>query len=162
MLSVEPILERTFFKSGMGAWERGFLGARGTGGFFSSTVCLGTGGLVMRVRRGVPLVVAGVAESGVGVWLVLGRAEFKTQGETGGEREAGRERERETGRRERGEERERDRERETGRRERSEERERKRQGGREGEERGVRRERERERKRDEERKRQGEREKRGK
>lgn len=60
----------------MGA-EMGFLGARGTGGFLSGTVCLGTGGLVMRERRGVPLVVAGVLDSGVGVWLILGRAEFK-------------------------------------------------------------------------------------
>lgn len=76
MLSVEPILERTFLRSGMGA-EMGFLGARGTGGFFSGTVCLGTGGLVMRERRGVPLVVAGVPDSGVGVWLAFGRAEFE-------------------------------------------------------------------------------------
>lgn len=68
MLSMEPILERTFFRSGVGAlMGREFLGARGTGGFFSSGVCLGTGGLVMTRRRCVasPLVeaagVAGVA-----------------------------------------------------------------------------------------------------
>lgn len=65
MLSMEPILERTFFRSGVGAlMVREFLGARGTGGFFSSGVCLGTGGLVMTRRRcaASPLVeAAGVA-----------------------------------------------------------------------------------------------------
>lgn len=73
MLSMEPILERTFFRSGVGAlMEREFLGARGTGGFFSSGVCLGTGGLVMTRRRceASPLVeAAGVA----GVVLEMGR-----------------------------------------------------------------------------------------
>lgn len=73
MLSMEPILERTFFRSGVGAlMEREFLGARGTGGFFSSGVCLGTGGLVMTRRRCVasPLVeAAGVA----GVVVEMGR-----------------------------------------------------------------------------------------
>lgn len=52
MLSVDPILERTFFRSGVGAFMgRGVRGARGTGGFFSIGVCLGTGGLVMTRRR---------------------------------------------------------------------------------------------------------------
>ena len=63
MLSVEPILERTFFRSGVGALRgRLVLGARGTGGFFSGTVCLGTGGLVMRLRGSLasPLVTGGV------------------------------------------------------------------------------------------------------
>lgn len=73
MLSMEPILERTFFRSGVGAlMEREFLGARGTGGFFSSGVCLGTGGLVMTRRRcaASPLVeAAGVA----GVMVETGR-----------------------------------------------------------------------------------------
>lgn len=52
--------------------EREFLGARGTGGFFSSGVCLGTGGLVMTRRRcaASPLVeAAGVA----GVVVETGR-----------------------------------------------------------------------------------------
>lgn len=68
MLSMDPILERTFLRSGVGAlMGRGVRGARGTGGFFSIGVCLGTGGLVMTRRRWVdsPLVeaagVAGVA-----------------------------------------------------------------------------------------------------
>lgn len=73
MLSMEPILERTFFRSGVGAlMGREFLGARGTGGFFSRGVCLGTGGLVMTRRRCVvsPLVeAAGVA----GVVVETGR-----------------------------------------------------------------------------------------
>lgn len=73
MLSVEPILERTFFRSGSGALVgRTFRGARGTGGFLSRGVCLGTGGLVMRDGRGVgvPLVAAVlVAEDGVRVVL---------------------------------------------------------------------------------------------
>ncbi len=73
MLSVEPILERTFFRSGSGVLVgRTFRGARGTGGFFSRGVCLGTGGLVMREGRvvGVPLVAAVLlAESGVRVVL---------------------------------------------------------------------------------------------
>lgn len=52
MLSVDPILERTFFRSGVGAlMGLAFRGARGTGGFFSIGVCLGTGGLVMTRRR---------------------------------------------------------------------------------------------------------------
>lgn len=72
MLSVDPILERTFFRSGVGALiGLGFRGARGTGGFFSTGVCLGTGGLVMTRRRWEfsPLVeatgVADVAEGAV-------------------------------------------------------------------------------------------------
>jgi hypothetical protein len=60
MLSVEPILERTFFRSGKGAlMGLGVLGALGTAGFLSIAVCLGTGGLVMRLRGCSPLV-AGV------------------------------------------------------------------------------------------------------
>ncbi len=73
MLSVEPILERTFFRSGSGALVgRTFRGARGTGGFFSRGVCLGTGGLVMREERGVgvPLVAAKLMAAG-GVRVVL-------------------------------------------------------------------------------------------
>lgn len=70
MLSVDPILERTFFRSGVGAlMGLGFRGARGTGGFFSIGVCLGTGGLVMTRRRWEfsPLVEAtGVAGVAVG------------------------------------------------------------------------------------------------
>lgn len=70
MLSVDPILERTFFRSGVGAlMGRGCRGARGTGGFFSMGVCLGTGGLVMTRRRWEfsPLVEAtGVAGVAVG------------------------------------------------------------------------------------------------
>lgn len=68
MLSVEPILERTFFRSGMGALVgRTFRGARGTGGFLSNGVCLGTGGLVIREGRevGVPLVASVLADGGV-------------------------------------------------------------------------------------------------
>lgn len=60
MLSVEPIFEDTFFKSGRGVLGiRVLRGARGTGGFFGRGTCLGTGGLVMREGR-VPSV-AGVA-----------------------------------------------------------------------------------------------------
>lgn len=52
MLSMDPILERTFFRSGVGALiGRGVRGARGTAGFFSRVVCLGTGGLVITRRR---------------------------------------------------------------------------------------------------------------
>lgn len=74
MLSVEPILERTFFRSGSGALvARMFRGARGTGGFLSRGACLGTGGLVMRDGRGVPLVSAVLVAEG-GVRVVLGVA----------------------------------------------------------------------------------------
>lgn len=74
---MDPILERTFFRSGVGAlMGRGVRGARGTGGFFSSAVCLGTGGLVMTRRRWLvaesPLVAGGVA--GVAVEAGRGRA----------------------------------------------------------------------------------------
>lgn len=71
---MEPILERTFFRSGSGALVgRTFLGARGTGGFFSRGVCLGTGGLVMREGRGVGVpLVAAVLVAEVGVRVVLG------------------------------------------------------------------------------------------
>lgn len=74
MLSVEPILERTFFRSGSGALVvRTFRGARGTGGFLSRAVCLGTGGLVMRDGRGVGVpLVAAVLVAEVGVRVVLG------------------------------------------------------------------------------------------
>lgn len=52
MLSVEPIFEDTFFRSGRGApGIRPLRGARGTGGFFDRGTCLGTGGLVMREGR---------------------------------------------------------------------------------------------------------------
>lgn len=64
MLSVDPIFEDTFFRSGRGVLGiRGMRGARGTGGFFGRGTCFGTGGLVMREGRGagVPSV-AGVAE----------------------------------------------------------------------------------------------------
>lgn len=81
MLSMDPILDRMFFRSGVGAlMGRGVRGARGTGGFFSSGVCLGTGGLVMTRRRWAevfsPLVeAAGVA--GVVVEAGRGRATEK-------------------------------------------------------------------------------------
>lgn len=39
---------------------RGVRGARGTGGFFSRGVCLGTGGLVMTLRRWEPSPLVGV------------------------------------------------------------------------------------------------------
>lgn len=51
MLSMDPILERMFFRSGVGALiGRGVRGVRGAAGFLSSGVCLGTGGLVMTRR----------------------------------------------------------------------------------------------------------------
>lgn len=71
MLSMDPILERTFFRSGVGAlMGRGVRGGRGAAAFFSMGVCLGTGGFVMTRRRWVeapsPLVDAdGVAGAAV-------------------------------------------------------------------------------------------------
>lgn len=74
MLSMDPILERMFLRSGVGALiDRVLRGARGTGGFFSIGVCLGTGGLVMTRRRWeepvsplgeAPRVAGAVAEAG--------------------------------------------------------------------------------------------------
>lgn len=81
MLSVEPILERTFLTSGVGAVAGRLLvlvvvlvvavvelarGARGTGGFLSGTVLVMllvvVAGLVVRVRAGVlPVTVDGLA-----------------------------------------------------------------------------------------------------
>lgn len=66
MLSMDPILERTFFRSGVGALiGRGVRGARGTAGFFSRALCLGTGGLVITRRRCVTLASPLVAAAGV-------------------------------------------------------------------------------------------------
>lgn len=79
MLSVEPIFEDTFFRSGrgvLGIWV--LRGARGTGGFFGRGTCLGTGGLVMREGReaGVPSVagVAGALVAFAGVFFSEGLA----------------------------------------------------------------------------------------
>lgn len=71
MLSVEPIFEDTFFRSGRGVLgTRALRGARGTGGFFGRGTCLGTGGLVIREGRvaEVPSV-AGVLAAFAGVFF---------------------------------------------------------------------------------------------
>lgn len=71
MLSVEPIFEDTFFRSGRGVLGiRVLRAARGTGGFFGRGTCLGTGGLVMREAR-VPSEagVAGALAAFVGVFF---------------------------------------------------------------------------------------------
>lgn len=77
MLSVEPIFEDTFLRSGRDVLGiRVERGARGTGGFFGRGTCLGTGGLVMREGReaGVSSVagVAGALAAFTGVFFTEG------------------------------------------------------------------------------------------
>lgn len=75
MLSMEPIFEDTFFRSGRGVLL-GIREAPGTGGFFGWGTCLGTGGLVMRESRGAGVRsvagVAGALDAFAGVFFIEG------------------------------------------------------------------------------------------